>query len=95
MCCTKLKEIAVPGDERIELKEQEKRDNYGKPRREVKEIWNSSHIVVVPVVIGALGVTLKRMKDWLKKLDEKSSIGLLKKPALLGTAKILRQVLET
>ena len=51
--------------------------------------------MIVPVVIGALGVTSKTLKDWLKKLDVKSSIELLQKAALLGTAKIVRQVLET
>ena len=52
--------------------------------------------MVAPVVIGALGLwTSQRLKDWLKKLDEKSSIKLLQKAALLGTAKFVRQVLET
>ena len=85
----------MPGDERIELKEQEKIDNYSKLKKEVKKIWNLSQVVVVPVVIGALGVTSKRLEDWLKKLDEKSSIELLQKPALLETVKIVRQILET
>ena len=44
---------------------------------------------------GALGVTSKRLKDWLKKLDVKSNIELLQKVALFGTAKIVRQILET
>ena len=66
--CAKLKEshlidIAVPGDKRIELKEQEKIDNYTELRQEVKKIWNLSQVVVVPVVIGALGVTSKRLKN--------------------------------
>ena len=80
----------MPGDERIELKEQEKIDNYSKLKKEVKKIWNLSQVVVVPVVIGALGVTSKRLENWLKKLDEKSSIELLQKPALLETVKIVR-----
>ena len=67
----------MPGDKSIELKEQEKVDNYTELRREVKKIWNLSQAMVVPVVIGALGVTSKRLKDWLKKLSVKSSIGLL------------------
>ena len=54
-----------------------------------------SQVVVVPVVIRALGVTSKRLKDWLQKLNIKSSIELLQKEVLLGTAKIVRQVLET
>ena len=32
-----------------------------------------SQVMVVPVVIGALGVTSKRLKDWLEKLNIKSS----------------------
>ena len=53
-------------------------------------------LIIVPVVLAALEVTSKRLKDWLKKLDVKSSsIELLQKAALLGTAKIVRQVLET
>ena len=49
-----LIDIAVPGDKRIELKEQEKIDNYIELRREVKKIWNLSQGVAVPVVIGTL-----------------------------------------
>ena len=52
-------DIAVPGDKRIDLKEQEKIDNYSELRGKVKKIWNLSQVVIVPVVIGALGVTLK------------------------------------
>ena len=84
----------MPGDKWIELKEQEKIVNYSELRQEVKKIWNLSQVVVVPVVIGALGVTSKRLKDWLEKLNI-SSIKLLQKAALLGTAKFVRQVLET
>ena len=51
--------------------------------------------MVVPIEIGALGVTLKRLKDWLERLNIKSSIELLQNAALLGTAEIVRQVLET
>ena len=90
-----LIDITVPGDKRIELKEQEKIDIYSELRQEEKNISNLSQVVVVSVVIGALGVTSKRLKDWLEKLNVKSSIDLLQKAALLGTAKIVRQVLET
>ena len=88
-------DITVSGDKRIELKEQEKLDNYNELRQEVRMTWNLSQVVVVPVVIGALGVTSKRLKDWLEKLNIKSSIALLEKAALLGTATIVSQVLET
>ena len=90
-----LIDIAVPGDKRIELKEQEKVDIYSELRTEGKNILNFSQLVVIPVVIGALGVTSKRLKDWLKKLNVKCSVELLQKAALLGTAKVVRQLLQT
>ena len=71
-----LIDIALPEDKRIELKEQEKIDNYTELRQEVKKVWNSSQVMVVPVVIRALGVTSKRLKDWLEKVNIKSSIEL-------------------
>ena len=58
-----LIDIAVPGDKRIELKEQKKVDNYHELRQEVKKIWNLSQVAVVSVVIGAVGVTSKRLKE--------------------------------
>ena len=67
-----LIDIAVPGDKRIELKEREKIDNNTVFRQEVKKIWNLSQVVVIPVVIGTLAVTSKRLKDWLEKLNIKS-----------------------
>ena len=88
-------DITVSGDKRIELKEQEMLDNYTKLRQEGKMIWNLSQVVVVSVVIGSLGVTSKILKDWLEKLNIKSSIELLEKAVLLGTATIVSQVLET
>ena len=58
-----LNYIAVPEDKRINLKEQEKVDSNSKLRRASKKIWNLSQVVVVPVAIGALGGTSKRLKD--------------------------------
>ena len=59
----------------------------------MKKIGNFCPVAVVPVVTGALGETSKRLKDWLKKVNVKSSIEIVQKAALLGTAKIVRQVL--
>ena len=70
-------DISVPRDKGIELNEQERIDSYSKLRREVKKIWNLSQAVDVPLVTVALRVTSKRLKDWLKKLDVKSSIEVL------------------
>ena len=59
----------------------------------MKKIGNLCPVAVVPVVTGAQRVTSKRLKDWLKKVNVKSSIEIVQKAALLGTAKTVRQVL--
>ena len=71
------------------MKEQEL-DNYITPRQEVKKIWNLSQVVVVSIEIGALGVTMKRLKNLLKKFDVRTSIEVLQKVALLRTTQIER-----
>ena len=49
---------------------------------------------MVPVVVGALGTVIKMLDTWLDKLGITIRTGLLQKAALLGTARILRKVLE-
>ena len=51
-------------------------------------------ISVIPVVVGALGSITKKLNEWLEKLELAVNIVLLQKTTLLGTARILRKVLE-
>ena len=46
------------------------------------------------IVVGSLGSVTKNLDKWLGKLNVKISISLLQKTTLLGTARILRRVLE-
>ena len=50
--------------------------------------------MVVPVVIGALGSVIKEFDRWIEKLGITFNVGVVQKTALLGTARILRKVLE-
>ena len=88
-------DVAVPGDKRVEQKEQEKIEKYGDLRREIKKIWKLKYVGVIPIVVGALGIVSNNLKDWLEKMDLKVDLEILQKAALLGTAKLLRNVLET
>ena len=90
-----LIDIAIPGERRVELKEHEKVDNYNKLKREVKKIWSLTYVNIVSIIVGALGTTPKNLKDWLGELELKISIELFQKAVLLGTAKIVRKVLDT
>ena len=51
-------------------------------------------VEVIPVVIGALGTVTKHSGKWFKKLDLDLTIEALQKPCLLGTAIIIRKVLD-
>ena len=47
-------DLAIPGDQNIAIKEQEKNDKYQDLKIELRKIWDVK-VVVIPVVIGALG----------------------------------------
>ena len=87
-------DIAVPGDSRISHKEKEKVEKYQDLKREIKRIWNLRNVIVVPVIVGALGSITKKLGEWIKKLDISIAIELLQKTTILGTARILRKVLD-
>ena len=87
-------DIAVPADGRVHEKEREKVEKYQELRREIGRLWQLKNVKVVPVVIGALGSVTKEFDNWMEKLELPSNVGAIQKTALLGTARILRRVLE-
>ena len=92
----KIIDFAVPGDSRTEEKEKEKVEKYQDLRRELQKIWNV-RVKIIPLVVGSLGATPKQFDNRLKEIDVTAEIGELKKvqkTVLLGTARILRKVLE-
>jgi hypothetical protein len=86
-------DIAVPGDVRTMVKEDEKIEKYQDLRREVSRLWDV-RTTVVPIVIGALGTITDRLTSYLAMLGVTLSFETIQKSALLGTARILRKVLE-
>ena len=86
-------DIASPWDHRVYEKEGKKIEKNQDLKREIGKLWDGQQ-KVVPVVVGALGAVSKRLDTWLDKLGITIRAGLLQKTALLGTARILRKVLE-
>ena len=86
--------IAVPADVRVGEKEREKTKKYQDLKRETGRLWKLKMVEVVPVVIEAFGSVTKEFDKWIEKLEIIKNVGVMKKTALLGTAKILRKVLE-
>ena len=61
-------DIAIPGDIRVSEKEKEKIERYQELKREIKRMWNIRSIKVIPVVVGALGSTSKKLKICIEEL---------------------------
>ena len=88
-------DIASPCDHRVYEKEGEKIEKYQDLKREIGRLLGIRHLKVVPVVVGALGVVSNSLDAWLEKLGVTIRTGLLQTTALLGTARILRKLLES
>ena len=87
-------DIAVPGDTRIKTREQDKILKYQDLKREIKKLWNLKPVKVVPIVVGALGAVTPNLRKHLDSVDCNLSISNIQKTAVLGSARILRMVLD-
>ena len=90
----KIVDFAVPADQRLKLKECEKKNKYLNLARELKKLWNMK-VTIEPIVIGALGTVTKGLLKGLGDLEVGSRVETIQTTALLTTARILRRVLET
>ena len=52
-------------------------------------------IIIMIIIIGALGTVSKDIEKWLAEIGVKCRLESLQKACLLGTARILRYVLDT
>ena len=57
----KIVDFAVPADQRIKLKEWEKRDKYVDLTSELKKLWNMK-VTIIPIGIGAIGTVTRIIK---------------------------------
>ena len=87
-------DIALPEDIKVSKKEREKIERYQELKREIKRMWNIRSIKVIPVVVRTAGRTSKKLKSCIEELEVVISAALLQKTALLGTACILKKVLD-
>ena len=87
-------DFAVPADHRINLKKSEKKDKYLDLARELKKPRNMK-VTITPIVIGSLGTITKGLLKGLENLEVGGRVENIQMTALLRTARILRQVLET
>ena len=87
-------DIDVPADVRVGEVEREKVGKYQDLKREIGKMWKLKMVEVVPVVIETLGSVTKEYDRWIEKLGITNNVGVMQKTVLLGTARILWNVLE-
>ena len=90
----KIVDFAVLTDNRIKLKEFEKRDKNHDLAREWKKLWNIK-VTIITIVIGAFGTITKGLLKGMEDLEVGGRVETIQTTALLKTARILRRVLET
>ena len=89
----KIIDLAVPGDSRIEEKEKGKIEKYQELGKELQKIWNVK-VKIIPLVVGSFGAISKQFSNRLKQIGITVGTAQVQKTVLLGTARILRKVLE-
>ena len=87
-------DFAVLADNRVKLKESEKKDEYLDFAWELKKLRNMK-VTFIPIVIGALGTVTKGLIKELEDLEIRGRVENIQTIALLRLARILRRVLET
>ena len=87
-------DIAVATNVRVGEKKRKRMENYQDLKRETGRLWKLKMVEVIPVAIGALGSVKKEFDGWIEKLGITNNVRVMLKTALLGTASILRKVLE-
>ena len=88
----KIIDFAVPGESRIEEKEKDKIEKYQDLGRELQKIWNVK-VKIIPLVVASLGAIPKQF-GFKKQIGITTERAQVQKTVLLGTARILRKVLE-
>ena len=84
----------VPADVRVEETEKEKMEKYQDLEKEIRRLWKLGNVEIVSVVIGAFGSVSAEFDRWMGKLDITCNVGVMQKTSMLGTARVLRKVLE-
>ena len=89
-------DVACPFNTRVEKKEKEKFEHYTDLKDEILKVWNTevTKVFIIPIVIGALGIVTKNVAKYFEKIDFKPGLDPLQKACLLGTAKIIKKVLD-
>ena len=86
-------DFAIPMDHHVKEKGEEKTDKYMDLAAEVRREFRDK-TVIVPNVLGPLGIVPAKLSESLEKLEIEDVIGSLRTAVLLSTTAMLRRVLN-
>jgi hypothetical protein len=78
----------------VTQKEAETKLKYNSLCIEIQRMWNMK-CMIIPVIIGAIGVVTKGLKTNLEAITGKQSTDSLQTTAVLGTSHVIREVLQS
>ena len=87
-------DFAVPLDHNIVKKQHVKVETYQKLAAEFRKMHRGIRTKIIPIVVGAFGMIPEGLPGYLKQLGIPDVVGGLQKTALLGTQRILKNVLS-
>ena len=88
-----MSDVAIPYDAGVRAKEDERVEKCQVLAREIRKMWGV-RTKVIPIVMGVLGTIPLRLKEHLRTIGVDTSIELVQRCALLGSARILRKAFE-
>ena len=61
-------DLAIPGDTRVCDKKRGKIEKYNLLKDKIARLWQMKKVVVVPVVVGALGIITTKFEKYIESL---------------------------
>jgi hypothetical protein len=94
---THILDVGCPFDTRVKERERTKIEKYIDRKYELPNVWKGevTKVFILPVIVGALRTMTNNVQNNLDKLKIGSNAGDLQRIGRLGTARILRKVLDT
>ena len=89
----KIVDVVMSGDVRMNEREAGKIEKYKVLNDEIARIWGMKEVIIILAVVGALGAMSTYFEKYIAAIWIEMRVEHAQKPALLGTAKILRLVL--
>ena len=87
-------DVVIPGDTRVCDKKREKIEKNSLLQDKIARLWQMKKVGVIPIVVGALGIITTKFEKYIESLGIEIRIEHVQTSALLGTAKVIRNVLS-